>query len=1363
MKRKSFIAIWVCMFALFVFSSNVFAVPSDLVTIKSIAGGDNHTLYLTESGKVYAAGNNEFGQLGSGDTQMREIAVRIDHSKEIRKISAGGNQSAFVDATNDLYVTGANSEGQLGLGDTINKSSFMKVSGLPPIVDVAVGRDHILALDMDGNVWASGSNDAGQLGLGNFSSQLNFTKLSSLNGVASIFAGNKISAAILTDHTVMMWGSNWAGQLGLGDDVTRNSPTASPIHNVTKIAFGYYSTFFISSGTTYAAGYNANGQLGDGSTSYALTPVPVGDFMDAASGSVHSIAVKRDGTVVGTGSNFYGQINQSSPWGSTNWTLFNNIHNAKAVISGESYSAILTSDGKVIGSGWNGYGQLAIGTNLTNGSFSATIKGSAQSISIGLNHVSEINKMGQLFNWGSNLVGQLGNGGVYVQSPQMISSVPGTLKKVVSGNSHTLVMTDNNGAIELYGTGNNAFGQLSDGTTNSKYSFGRIGVGLPNIKDIAAGDNASYVLDQSGNVWSSGDNAKGQLGLGDFTPRSTFVQMPSLSGIQAISANGATFIALKSDGTVYTVGEGVKGQLGNGTNTNSNTPVQVNGITDAVKITAGYEHNLVLKANGKVVAFGLNNYGQLGDGTNDNKNVPVMVSGIGKAQDIFAGYLNSGAIDQSGNTMLWGRNVYGQLGNNSFASSNIPLNVNVPNVKAIVFGLNQTGLINASGDVLFAGWNGYGQFGDGATVSSNEPVSIKYDKPSISYSTNTVQETATNDGTITGALTVTLTGDEFNDTVTNDVYVGNLPTGITYTVTKDSASKLTLQFAGQVVQHKAADSVTNAYVTIRKSGLVHTPLEDITAGLFSIPYLDPNLPSVVSDVTATYGGSTATIRWTKNPYATSYELKRNGTTIYTGTDTEYTDSGLVQGTTYTYTVVPVNPNGKGEEKSISFVMDSKYPGSPGNLTAVQMSSVTMSVYWDVVPTATSYILKRDNVVIYTGSATSFTDTIADGKRYEYSVAAQNAYGVGNASTLTVTTDTDTDTDTNESEAPLSPQNLTGQPQKNSVLLTWNAAAGATKYKIKQNGKEIAQVTSLHYLVDQLNSNTLYTFTVTASNNYGESAPTEIILSTLSMSGDNDNSQNGSKNESSGQAQKGRKRSDPSSDNEDRLGQGSENKSKDSDPGSSNEIQSGQGNNENKGSAQSGSIIQHTFEDIYDPQWATEAIIKLYNLKIINGYSAKEFKPKKNITRAEYVKVLVLALGEPAAVEQDKTPDFEDVTNPDWYYNYIKLARRMGLAKGDAYNLFYLNKEITRKEAIAILVRALRYRESIPKSENPENQLNKFKDTASLRDWSSDEIALSIEKHLIEGYEDSTLRLDNQINRAEVCVLVTRLLDRLHGK
>lgn len=848
--------------------------------------------------------------------------MRIDHSKEIRKISAGGNQSAFVDAANDLYVTGANSEGQLGLGDTINKSSFMKVSGLPPIVDVAVGRDHILALDMDGNVWASGSNDA--------------------------------------------------GQLGLGDDVTRNSPTASPIHNVTKIAFGYYSTFFIGSGTTYAAGYNANGQLGDGSTSYARTPVPVGDFMDAASGSVHSIAVKRDGTVVGTGSNFYSQINQSSPWGSTNWTLFNNIHNAKAVISGESYSAILTSDGKVIGSGWNGYGQLAIGTNLSNSSFSATIKGSAQSISMGLNHVSEINKMGQLFNWGSNLVGQLGNGGVYVQSPQMISSVPGTPKKVVSGNSHTLVMTDNNGAIELYGTGNNAFGQLSDGTTNSKYSFGRIGVDLFNIKDIAAGDNASYVLDQSGNVWSSGDNAKGQLGLGDFTPRSTFSKMPSLSGIQAISANGATFIALKSDGTVYTVGEGVKGQLGNGTNANSNTPVQVNGITDAVKIAAGYEHNLVLKANGNVVAFGLNNYGQLGDGTNDNKNVPVMVSGIGKAQDIFAGYLNSGAIDQSGNTMLWGRNVYGQLGNNSFASSDIPLNVNVPNVKAIVFGLNQTGLINASGDVLFAGWNGYGQFGDGANVSSNEPVSIKYDKPSISYSTNTVQETATNDGTIAGALTVTLTGDEFNDTVTNDVYVGNLPTGITYTVTKDSASKLTLQFAGQVAQHKAADSVTNAYVTIQKSGLVHAPLEDITAGLFSIPYLDPNLPSVVSDVTATYGGSTATIRWTKSPYATSYELKRNGTTIFTGTDTEYTDSGLVEGTTYTYSVVPVNSSGKGEEKSVSFVMDSKYPGSPGHLTAVQMSSVTMSVYWDAVPTATSYILKRDNVVIYTGSATSFT-------------------------------------------------------------------------------------------------------------------------------------------------------------------------------------------------------------------------------------------------------------------------------------------------------------------------------------------------------------------------------------------------------
>ncbi|WP_226000361.1 S-layer homology domain-containing protein [Paenibacillus sp. BJ-4] len=1354
LKGKFAIAFWVCMFVLIAFSSTTFAVPSDLVTIKSIAGGDNHTLYLTESGKVYAAGNNEFGQLGLGDTRMREIAIRVDHPKEIREISAGGNQSAFVDAANDLYVTGANSEGQLGLGDTINKSSFMKITGLPPITNVAVGRDHILALDMDGNVWASGSNDAGQLGLGNFSSRLNFTKISSLNGVASIFAGNKTSAAILADHTVMIWGSNWAGQLGLGDNVTRNSPTASPIHNVTKIAFGYYSTFFIGSGTTYAAGYNANGQLGDGSTSYARTPVPVGDFMDAASGSVHSIAVKRDGAVVGTGANFYGQTNQSSPWGSTDWKLFNNIHNAKEVISGESYSAILTSDGKVIGNGWNGYGQLAIGTNLNTSSFSATIKGFVHSISMGLNHVNEINERGELLNWGSNLIGQLGNGGVYVQSPQPISSVPGTVKKVVSGNSHTLVMTDNNGVIELYGTGNNTFGQLSDGTTNNIYSFGRIGDGLFNIKDIAAGDNASYVLDQSGNVWSSGDNAKGQLGLGDFTPRSTFTQMPGLSGIQAISANGATLIALKSDGTVYTVGNGAEGQLGNGTNANSNTPVQVNGIADAVKIAAGYEHNLVLKANGKVVAFGLNNYGQLGDGTNDNKNVPATVSGIGSAQDIFASYLNSGAIDKSGNTMLWGRNVYGQLGNNSFISLNTPLNANVPNVKAIAFGLNQTGLINASGDALFAGWNGYGQFGNGVAVSSNVPVFAQYDKPSISYGTNTVKETATNDGTVAGTLTVTLTGDEFNDSVTSDVYVGNLPAGITYTVTKDSASELTLQFAGQAAQHTAADSVTNAYVTIQKSGLVNAPLEDITASSFSISYLDP-LPPAVSDINATYGGSTATIRWTKSPYATSYELKKDGTTIYTGTDTEYTDSSPVHGTTYTYSVVPVNSSGKGEEKSVSFVMNSRYPDSPRHLTAVQISSVTMSVYWDAVPTATSYILKRDNAVIYTGSDTTFTDTVAGGERYEYWVAAQNAYGVGNASTLTVTTDT--------YEVPLPPQNLTGQPHENSVLLTWNAAAGATKYKIKQNGVEIAQVTSLNYLVEQLNSNTPYTFTVTASNNYGESTPTEIILSTLSRSGDNDNSQSGSKNESTGQANNGSKGSDPSRDNENRLGQGSENKSKGSDPSSGNESRLGQGNNESKSGAQSGSIIQLTFEDIYDPRWATEAIIKLYNLKIINGYSAKEFKPKKSITRAEYVKVLVLALGESAEVAQDKTPDFKDVTNPDWYYSYIKLARKMGLAKGDVYNHFYPNKEITRKEAFAILVRALQYRESIPKSENPENQLKKFKDAASLKDWSSDEIALSIENHLIEGYEDNTLRLDRQITRAEVCVLVTRLLDRLHGK
>ncbi|OMO51999.1 Regulator of chromosome condensation, RCC1, partial [Corchorus capsularis] len=87
-------------------------------SLKAIACGGAHTLFLTETGRVYAAGLNDFGQLGSSDSvnySMEPIEVS-GLTKEIVQISAGYHHSCAITAGGELYMWGKNSSGQLGLG-----------------------------------------------------------------------------------------------------------------------------------------------------------------------------------------------------------------------------------------------------------------------------------------------------------------------------------------------------------------------------------------------------------------------------------------------------------------------------------------------------------------------------------------------------------------------------------------------------------------------------------------------------------------------------------------------------------------------------------------------------------------------------------------------------------------------------------------------------------------------------------------------------------------------------------------------------------------------------------------------------------------------------------------------------------------------------------------------------------------------------------------------------------------------------------------------------------------------------------------------------------------------------------------------
>ena len=195
---------------------------------------------------------------------------------------------------------------------------------------------------------------------------------------------------------------------------------------------------------------------------------------------------------------------------------------------------------------------------------------------------------------------------------------------------------------------------------------------------MAAGLEHKMLLDNEGQLWSWGDNSKGQLGTGvsnssseNFIPRR--VDMPDLSSerITHIAAGGDHSIALDNNAKLWAWGDNTYGQLGNGSNNyDKPEPVDMTAMSiedfDIVSIAVGREHSLALDDKGVVWSWGRNNNGQLGIGNRVNKTTPIKtdLSKIDNAIiQLAAGDYHTLALDAEGNLWSWGDNTYGQLGN----------------------------------------------------------------------------------------------------------------------------------------------------------------------------------------------------------------------------------------------------------------------------------------------------------------------------------------------------------------------------------------------------------------------------------------------------------------------------------------------------------------------------------------------------------------------------------------------------------------------------------------------------------------------------------------------------------------------------
>jgi alpha-tubulin suppressor-like RCC1 family protein len=350
-------------------------------------------------------------------------------------------------------------------------------------------------------------------------------------------------------------GYNEYGQLGNQNYEFTNTFKDITIPNgkvADKIFSEYYDTIILMTDkTVWGCGGNPYGGLGIGNTEtvYSLTQMitPVGYTVQSVHvGGGHTVLLMTDGTVWGSGGNFYGQLGIQNNEDQTTFVqmILPTGYTVDSIQCGTQHTILLMTDGTVWGCGWNIDGRLGLGDYVDRNELTqiAIPNGkSVQTISTG-NTTFMLMTDGSLYGCGSNEYGQLSLGdnvdrNTLVQIPTPQNKV---VDKIYASRRNTsLLMTDGT----LWVCGQNHSGQLGQGHTNHLNTFTLLSIPSNNtISHISFTSFSLYIFMTNHSVWVCGGNTAGELGLGDYENRYVLTQNPYV----AYSESSLTIQELKS-------------------------------------------------------------------------------------------------------------------------------------------------------------------------------------------------------------------------------------------------------------------------------------------------------------------------------------------------------------------------------------------------------------------------------------------------------------------------------------------------------------------------------------------------------------------------------------------------------------------------------------------------------------------------------------------------------------------------------------------------------------------------------------------------------------------------------------------------
>jgi alpha-tubulin suppressor-like RCC1 family protein len=256
------------------------SIAGTVKTFCQISSGQYNSLAIDKNGRAWAWGDNGFGQLGDNSITQRCTPVSVaGAAKTFCKIDGGNNHVLAIDRTGRVWAWGANNFGQLGNNAFVSQRTPVSILGATKtFCHISGGVSHSLGIDKNGRAWAWGQGANG--GLGNNSTANVCTPVSVLGGVKTfckISGGQNFSVAIDKNGRVWAWGANSSGQLGDDTLLSKNTPVSvrGAVKTFCEIMTGTAHVIAIDkNGRAWAWGSDSSGQLGQ-NTMNRLTPVRI--------------------------------------------------------------------------------------------------------------------------------------------------------------------------------------------------------------------------------------------------------------------------------------------------------------------------------------------------------------------------------------------------------------------------------------------------------------------------------------------------------------------------------------------------------------------------------------------------------------------------------------------------------------------------------------------------------------------------------------------------------------------------------------------------------------------------------------------------------------------------------------------------------------------------------------------------------------------------------------------------------------------------------------------------------------------------------------------------------------------------------